>query len=72
MLKNQAYYVQYYSLNIMIMLSKMLQYFTVLLTALLEYLNLVAAMHFKTSKESMYSVTLHIFSCNNLKLDLIR
>ena len=54
----------YYAFNIMIVLSKMLLDCSILplLTALLEYLNLVSA---KQPKESMYSATLHFFSCSN-------
>ena len=44
MFKNQGHYAQYYAFNIMIML--LLDYSILLiLTALLEYLDLVAAKH---------------------------
>ena len=70
---NQAYYTQYYAFNIMIMLSKMLLdcricYFTDCSIRVSQFGCCNACL---TSKESMYSVTLHIFYCNNLKLDLV-
>jgi len=45
-----------YAFNIMIMLSKMLLDYSILLTALLEHLDLVAAEHFNPQR-------IYVFSC---------